>query len=229
MPSRAGQPIRALAQRRRTQAGVWVALAIACVAVPLGLPWAWEQWMQESLTVPLWGWAIAVVSGLLCFREAQARWKLANYADQGAAAEEAIADLLIPLQYENWQIDYNVRDRSVGDIDVVLLSPDGQTYTIDVKSHSGKVGTNGKQLYRLYNRSKYPFEKDFLAQAKRQAIAVKKRRKLSWVTPIVVFTNAIVEVGHQPIAGVRVIPAADLLAYLRSDLNPSKGHRSISG
>ncbi|HEY9806143.1 MAG TPA: nuclease-related domain-containing protein, partial [Candidatus Obscuribacterales bacterium] len=91
-----------------------------------------------------------------------------------------------------------------------------RAYTIDVKSHRGEVRSDGKQLYRQYGRSQYPFEKDFLNQAARQAVAMKKLKGLTFVTAIVAFSQAKVGIKESPVAGVYILSKQNLLSELRA-------------
>lgn len=206
---RPGQHVRVMALRRRLKAVFFFGTAGFLVLLPA---------IVQAVTLPIFliCWVLAAAA------VAQGRyvWRRANQADQGAAGEEAIAQTLMPLQQQGWQIEFGVVDRSVGDIDVFLVSPEGKAYTIDVKSHRGRVTSDGKQLYR---RGK-PFEKDFLAQAKRQAATIAKLRQLPFVQPMVVFSNAQVNLD-QPVAGVYVVGRADLIRCLRSDGDEASGQR----
>ncbi len=162
--SRAGKSIRSLALYRRIKALMSLGSAGILVALPLLLNSFTRQLSQITKTpilIPFW-------INILCFSAAgfavwQALywWKRANCADQGARGEEDIAETLKPLEKLGWQIEYNIRDRRLGDIDIFLLSPKGKAYTIDVKSHKGKVRSAKGQLYRQYGKSRYPFDKDF--------------------------------------------------------------------
>jgi len=142
-------------------------------------------------------------------------WRRANQADQGAAGEEAIEALLDPLKREGWKIAYGLRHRAVGDVDVFLISPIGKAFTVDVKSHRGFVSTDGKRLYRMRGGKRRSFEKDFIAQAKRQAIAIQKDRKLTFVTPAIVFSSAKVRIHSNPVNTVYVLGKSNVLAELK--------------
>lgn len=48
----------------------------------------------------------------------------------------------------------------------------------------------------------YPFEKDCLRQAMKQALQVKEQKVLSFVTPIVVFSQAGVSIEPEKLHGV---------------------------
>jgi hypothetical protein len=206
-----------MARQRRMKAVLGFAIAVFWVLLPWVLPWFFQFFLPTvAFSLPAWVNLGCLVPASFSYLQAQQLWRKANRADQGAAGEEAIAAVLTSLQSEGWQIEYGVRDRSVGDVDVFLLSPQGRAYTIDVKSHRGEVRSDGKQLYRQYGRSQYPFEKNFLNQAKRQAVAIKKLKQLSFVTPVVAFSQARVEVEQNPIAGVYVVGKQDLVKCLRS-------------
>jgi Nuclease-related domain len=212
---RVGQNIRAMALQRRLKA---VSLFIAA-GLALGFPFLLRLLLQlvltTPLTLPVWFYLVGLVVAIPAVMQGQYFWKRANQADQGAAGEEAIAAVLTPLQRQGWQIEYGVRDRSVGDIDVFLVSPQGNAYTIDVKSHRGRVVSDGKQLYRQYGSRRHGFEKDFLSQAKRQATAIKRLRQLDDVTAMIAFSDAQVEV-RGAIADVYVVSKQELLNRLRS-------------
>ena len=209
--------MRVMARQRRTKAVLGFAIAALWVLLPWVLPWLLHVVLPTVVfSLPSWVYFGCLVPASLSYFQAQRLWSKANRADQGAAGEEAIAVVLTPLQSEGWQIEYGVRDRSVGDVDVFLLSPQGRAYTIDVKSHRGEVRSDGKQLYRQYGRSQYPFEKDFLNQATRQAVAMKKLKGLDFVTAIVAFSQAKVEIRENPVARVYVVGKQDLVRCLRS-------------
>jgi Nuclease-related domain len=201
---RAGKNIRNLAWRRRVEAiQVWaVALLLAILPILLwgSLP-VWTYGVCWTLTIGL-GW------------QGRSLWRRAGHADQGATAEETIASILAPLKPQGWQIEYGVRHPAVGDVDVVLRSPKGRTYTIDVKSHKGTVGHTHDALYRQYGPSRYAFEKDFLKQAKHQAVVIQKSQQVRFVTPLLVFANATVEISNNPVAGVYILSKDKLIQCL---------------
>ncbi len=144
-------------------------------------------------------------------------WKRANHADQGAKGEEDTAQEISQLAQLGWQVDYGMRLGSgLGDADIVCISPQNKAYVIDVKSHRGEVTTDGKQLYRRMGKTTYSFEKSFLKQAMKQALQVKKQKNLSFVTPIVSFSDAKVSVPSSRIQNVYVIEKLKLVPLLKS-------------
>ncbi|GAB4379276.1 MAG: hypothetical protein Kow00121_33120 [Elainellaceae cyanobacterium] len=200
-----GHHVRRLARQRRFTALQFLLIAGCCLIFPFYL----------SAFLSVWIYLIGFVWAGLSVLQARHYWIRAKQADQGAAGEEEIARVLATLGTQGWAIEYGIADRSVGDIDVFLRSPEGKAYIIDVKSHRGRVQTDGESLYRRYGQTKKPFEKDFLAQARRQALAAKRLKKLSFVTPIVAFSHAKVEVGKQSIAGVYVVGKHELVRVLQ--------------
>ena len=217
--SRAGKNIRNLALRRRLKA-IQLFVATACLGY---LPFMGNAFLHQlslttktAIATPTWTYLGCFSLATLTLLSGLHLWKRADHADQGAKGEEDIALLLKPLSKEGWQIEYGIRDRRLGDIDVFLLSPKGRAYTIDVKSHKGSVRSQDGKLYRQYGQTRYEFEKDFLSQAMQQAIAMKNRKELRFVTPIVVFSAASVEVSTNPISGVYVLGKETVLSQLRS-------------
>ncbi|MBW4420068.1 MAG: NERD domain-containing protein [Myxacorys californica WJT36-NPBG1] len=215
----AGRNVRLLAFHRRTKAISLLGTSVALIA----LPFVATSFARNLLFLPSTKFTLPIHVYLACFLfavlvliQAQYWWKRANHADQGALAEEEIAAMLDPLKDLGWHIEYGISDRRVGDIDIFLFSPKKRAYTIDVKSHRGKVCWNGRKLYRQYGRSQIPFEKDFLKQAKRQAVVMKQNRDSKFVTPLVVFSGATVLDISNPVQGVYVIGREKLLSCLQS-------------
>ncbi|MBF2077093.1 MAG: NERD domain-containing protein [Synechococcales cyanobacterium T60_A2020_003] len=215
MVARPGQSLRAFAQRRRRQAGLLLGLAVLCLSAPLWLPLVWDWLLGRSLTIAWWGWLICILPALVCGQQIRLWWRQASAAEQGAEQAESVADRLIPLQYLGWQANYGIREPYAGTTDILLTSPAGFAYAIDVKTHRGRVGSNGRQIYRVTSRGRSPFERDFVTLARRQATTLKKRRKLPTVTPIVTFTNSIVDVNPNPVAGVHIVAVDALYEYLQ--------------
>jgi hypothetical protein len=217
--SRAGKNIRNLALRRRFKA-IQLFIATALLAC---LPFVGKAFVQQlaviiktAVVVPVWIYPMCFSMSALTLWGGLYLWKRANHADQGAKGEEDIATILKPLSSEGWQIEYGIRDRRLGDIDIFLISPNKRAYTINVKSHKGQVRSQDGKLYRQYGQTRYSFEKDFLSQAKQQAIAMKNQKGLRFVTPIVVFSAASIEISANPISHVYVLGKENLLSQLRS-------------
>lgn len=204
---RPGQNIRQLARRRRAEA---VRLFFAAVVVGAHL-----AIITFYFTVlPIYVYALGASSIVAFIVVANGAWRQANRADQGAKAEETIGHDLKSLQRSGWQIDYGRRLPLVGDIDIICRSPQGQVFAIDVKSHRGTVVYNRGQLRRQVGNSQYPFEKDFLGQVTRQAVQLKEADAYSYVTPVLVFSRAKVNVSGGQAGNVYVVARQDLRSLL---------------
>ena len=205
----AGQNIRRLARQRRWAAvRLWGGAGLL-VLLPLML-------LAQGTILALWVYGLCLLLAAGLIWQGRARWQRAHHAAQGAAAEVEIATVLRALTDQQWQVEYGVQHPHIGDVDILLRSPQGKVYAIDVKSHRGTVRSEQDTLYRHYGSARYPFEKDFLKQVKHQAVVMRDRKQVRYVTPLLVFANATVEVAPNPIAGVYVLPKAQLLNCLQA-------------
>ncbi|HEY9698548.1 MAG TPA: nuclease-related domain-containing protein [Trichocoleus sp.] len=224
----AGQNIRELAVRRRVKAIASFTSAGLVLLSPVFLVRIFENFLkqisslnfsqpQPSFNLPLTFYAFFVIVACGLVAKGAFWWKRANHADQGAKGEEETAQEILQLEQEGWQVEYGMRlSNQLGDVDIVCISPQNKAYVIDVKSHKGEVITDGKQLHRRMGRTTYPFEKNFLAQAMKQALQVKKQNGLSFVTPIVAFSNAKVLVPTGKLQNVYVVEKMRLVSLLKS-------------
>ncbi len=223
----AGQNIRELAVKRRMRAINYFATAGFIIFLPFFAAKAFESILkplslnssqpQLSLNWLLILYAVCVILALGLVIEGIFLWKRANHADQGAKGEEDTAQEMIQLEQEGWQVEYGLRlGGRLGDADIVCISPRNKAYVIDVKSHRGEVTTDGNQLYRRMGKTTYPFEKNFLEQAMKQALQVKKQKNLSFVTPIVAFSAAKVSIPSSQSKKVYVVEKSRLISLLKS-------------
>jgi Holliday junction resolvase-like predicted endonuclease len=144
-------------------------------------------------------------------------WKRANHADQGAKGEEDIAQALSILESQGWQLEYGMRlGNGLGDLDVFCISPQGKAFAIEVKSHRGEVISDGQELFRRMGNKKYPFEKNFITQAMKQALKIKQQKDLDFVTPILAFSTARVSIQGDKFKNVYVVEKAKLVSLLKS-------------
>ena len=124
---------------------------------------------------------------------------------------------MIELEKEGWQFEYNLRlGRGLGDADIVCISPQNKAFAIDVKSHQGEVITDGNQLCKRAGKTTYPFEKDFLDRCMRQALQVRDQKNLSFVTPILAFSEAKVSVPSGKLKKVYIVEKSRLVSLLKS-------------
>jgi hypothetical protein len=202
---RAGKTIRAMAwDYKRQGAGSWV-LAAGCIGTTVGLP----VLLNFSLAVPLY--LVGLGAGVVFFLRGRKLFRQAARADQGARGEEAIAKILRQLP-SDWKTEFNRRVHGVGDVDAIIRSPRGKTWTIDVKSHRGTIIEKDGKLYKVVGNNTYSMQKDFIAAAKKQAALVKNMDNLRYVTPVICFSSAKVEIEHS-VQGVYVISRSELLDF----------------
>jgi len=211
---RAGRNPRLMGLKRRLQALYAFGGAIVIVACPFFLSSFLSSLHLTSLHLSLGPFYIIWLGfALLPFVAGLEYWQQANRADRGAKGEEDVAQILQSLQKQGWRIEYGLKIRGLGDVDVFLLSPRHRAYSIDVKSHKGEVLFDGQHLNRRLRSGSQPFEKDFLQQAVRQATTLKEQKGLQFVTPLLVFSRAIV--APQKLYGVHVLGKNELLGYLQ--------------
>jgi Holliday junction resolvase-like predicted endonuclease len=202
---RAGKNIRAMARDYKKQGACSWVLAASFLGATVGLP----VLLKFSLAVPLYGVGLGV--GLVLFFRGSMLFRQAARADQGAKGEEEIAKILRQLP-TGWRTEYNRRVHGVGDVDVILTSPTGKTWTVDIKSQRGTIIEKGGKLFKVLGRNAYPMQKDFIAAAKRQALLVRSMDNLRYVTPVICFSSAKVQIGSS-IEGVYVISRSELLDF----------------
>lgn len=126
---------------------------------------------------------------------------------RGLKGEDEIVHELKKLPDE-YSVFRNVSIHEGCDIDCIVVGPNG-VFTIETKSHSGRIDFNGREL----TLNGAPFlEKNVLAQAMGGAMDVHTflREKLNrevFVTPILVFASKFVSIGlgMKPIHGVYVV------------------------
>lgn len=212
---KAGQNVRRLAFRRRWQ-------SLRAFLAALGLP-VIVVFMFPVLAIGLGFIAAIVIVAIAAFGtlgfifRGIDLWQSANRADQGARAEENIADILDELAAEGWTFEYGLRlEDGLGDADVVCLSPHNKAYVIDVKSHRGTVIFQDHRLCRRMGRTIHAFKKDFLQIVMRQALQVREKKNLGFVTPLLVFTRAQMAVSHKKIRGVYVVGQSELIHKLKT-------------
>jgi Nuclease-related domain len=144
--------------------------------------------------------------------KAEAYSKRALDARRGAAAEEAVGNLLgeLPAGY------FVVHDfvNKMGNIDHIVISRKG-ILTVETKSHGGVVRCEGEML----KRDGKPFEKDFIKQAWAQAFFIRDLLISHGISvpkpqPVLLFANADVQVRKQ-VRGVEIISRRNFSLYLK--------------
>jgi hypothetical protein len=136
--------------------------------------------------------------------------KQSEKPSEGWAITEAV---LQPLLRQGWHKKERVSLKGSGTIDILLISPHQKKYCISLQPHRGKIRGNLREIFRVYDNSPLPFEKDLLALIRQQVADLKKQYQ--WVAvPVITFPEAIVEIEENPIAGVYVTGRLDLRACL---------------
>jgi hypothetical protein len=121
-----------------------------------------------------------------------------------------------------WLIEPNVRVPGCGDVDVFVTSPTRKYYAIEVKSHRTNVIFDGDVLRRGDGQA---FDKDFLFQASRSAVALAGLRSIHRVNALLVFTRAKLSLPTNYIQDVRILRSRDLVIHLLSqETASSKEH-----
>jgi hypothetical protein len=223
-----GQNIRELALRRRVKAvGSFIAAGFI-VVIPFLLAKTFDKFFKQISSVnptqaqntlnflPVF-YIFLVLMALVLIANGAFLWKRANHADQGAKGEEDIAQAVSILESQGWQLEYGMRlGNGVGDLDVFCVSPNGKAFAIEVKSHRGEVISDGQELFRRMGNKKYPFEKNFITQAMKQALKIKQQKDLDFVTPILAFSTARVSIQGDQFKNVYVVEKAKLVSLLKS-------------
>jgi hypothetical protein len=162
----------------------------------------------------------AGIAGLSAYRLTSSKMeraeKVANQFHKGRKGEYSIYDKLLPLG-ENFFVFEDVRMPRMGNIDFIVLGPTG-IYTLEVKSHQGRIGYRNGQL----TRDGYLFEKDIMRQARGEAAAVsqyleEKFNHNYFVKAVLVFSNPQAKIPvefRNPIDNVFVCPAHGLVHFL---------------
>lgn len=138
-------------------------------------------------------------------------------------SSEAIAAILTPLSRQGWTLESPVKVAGAGVVDYLLRSPQGQAFAIQSQSHSGKIGRDGnprgEQLVRRYDQSSQTLEIDILAQARQQAASLQRQLNTP-VLPLVIFPQAQLDIGNNPVQGVYVLTPNQLRTTLLSLARP---------
>jgi hypothetical protein len=160
---------------------------------------------------------IGVLIGPLLIPDGNRFWKTSKIYYQGACGEEKTEQVLKSLTQSGWIAEYNLKLPQVGDIDVWLRSPKGSNFILEVKSHQTVVHLEGDVLKRQSDDGKLrDFEKDFLEQIANQATAIKKAKKLTKVTRVVVFSDAqVILRNKKKIRGAYVMELGNLVSRLQ--------------
>ncbi|MGF1673356.1 MAG: NERD domain-containing protein [Rivularia sp. (in: cyanobacteria)] len=205
-----GEYILKLARKRNLSAIIRYFLAVGILIIAGFL---FSIFANSSLGILF---LLAGISGsYYLYRSGKYFQKRAGDAQRGAEAETKVANLLHILESQKWQIEYNLRIKKWGDADVVLHSPKGNWYVIDVKSHGGTKIYESGRLRKRYGKNIYDFkEGDLIDKVKGQARQVKRLKNASWVTAMLCFTRGGVDISESEVNGVYVVSSGKLVDTL---------------
>ena len=210
----AGDNIRQLAQRRKKQAIKNFVKAGGLFIVPV-LPYLIWGITGISVFIHVGCWVGSVVQA----RKGQKLLLSSQRADQGAEAEESTALILTELEQEGWKVEYNIPLKYWGDADAFLHSPNDNCFLIDTKSNGGTVFFDGTKLMLRYGKDIYPFprDKDILKAARGQAVTLKEMKEVRFVTPVLCFTKANLDIKtiNNKVQNVYVLSHSSLVRMLR--------------
>ncbi|CUU10563.1 Nuclease-related domain-containing protein [Armatimonadetes bacterium GBS] len=132
----------------------------------------------------------------------------------GARGEERVGEALETLRQHGWHIFHDIALPTVGNIDHVAVGTKG-VFIVETKNHTGTIVLENGRLARVGR----PLEKDFVAQAMRQAAAlghlIHQRTGLRvFVQPVVCFVRARLLLQSPRVQQAVVLSYAELLNYL---------------
>lgn len=209
--------VKSVAVQRQSRAVKTLVEAVILALLPLFLPLLLDALPVDLRSGPFapvvkyfplvcWAWA------LFLLWQAWQLWQSAAKASRATGA--FIPAELKPLERQSWTLDSTAVG---GDGQIVATAPSGQTYCIVFKGDRGKVGTDGRQVFRLYDNAPQPFPANFIQQTQQRSSRVQQRLKQvksKPVVPVLAFTEAIVELDRNPVSGVWVVQVADLRRLL---------------
>ncbi len=214
-PSRATVHNKPGASVRKIEAARWLAALVTLIVLFAGI----YLYGKNSKTIATLGLpVILVVAGGLLYwvkgmgDRGDGYSKTALDAQRGVVTDEIVPNLLgeLPAGF------FVVHDflSKVGNIDHVLISKKG-ILTVDLKGHRGVVTWEGN----LLRREGRPFSKDFLGQARAEALSVGDLLASHGLSaprpqPVILFANACVQV-RPPVRGVDIVSGRDFPVYLK--------------
>jgi hypothetical protein len=209
-----GTTIKELERKRRKVAIAYFVAVTVLVIIPIII---YIDIGVNSLSVLIY--LICLVGAAYAIEQGKKFWYAAQRATQGREAEARVSSLLKELEEDSWEVIYNIPLSLWGDADVFLRSPSSNYFVIDIKNNNGIVFFDGSMLKLRYGTEVFPFanNRDILAMVKGQATALKELQGVRYVTPIVCFTKAVLEIDSQNnlVQDVYIVSADYLLETLK--------------
>jgi hypothetical protein len=210
----AGYTIQQLAKRRKKQSVKKFAAATILFIAP-ALAYLMSGITGISVLIHIGCW----ITSIVYIRKGQRLLLASPKANLGAEAEKSVALILSELEREGWQIEYNISLRHWGDADAFIRSPKGNCFVVDTKGNGGTIFFDGTKLMLRYGRKVHSFSnnKDILKAVKGQAVTLKEIYRVRFVTPILCFTNANLNIKtiDNKIENVYVLTHRSLIRVLR--------------
>ncbi|MGA1626685.1 MAG: hypothetical protein ACO4AJ_13850 [Prochlorothrix sp.] len=206
-----------------------IAIGLGGVGIALAaLPWVAPDLLLGILPgqpeeIPTWAHGVAGAVGAGLLWQGWQTWGKSRSRQPQSDAKSIVAAVLLPLENQGWTVKYNSgagksaktspkAKPNPNGLEVLVSSPQGKHFFVNVKPHRGKVGHEGDKIFRLYDQSQRPFEVDLLTQTRQRATSL--QGKLGTVTPVLVFPEALVEIDQNPIGGVYVVGRTTLQSCL---------------
>jgi hypothetical protein len=194
-----------------------VLMALGGFAIALILLQAQSSYPNKTIGF-LITYTLIVILAVLSYRFYKEDDTTSDNYFRGRKGESIILEELKKLP-DTFRVFCDVKIQHPYNIDFLVAGPTG-IFTVEVKSHSGKIGyENG----RITINSLVPKEKDFLRQAKGEAGSVAEYLKEKtgvdyWVSPVLVFSSPSVAMhfGLKPVGDVFVVGRGFLQELIRS-------------
>jgi Nuclease-related domain len=212
--TKTGATIKQLGRKRRKLAIAYFVIVLLLVIAPVII---YLDLGVNSLSIIIY--FICLVGGVYFFDKGNKLWQAAQRANHGIVTEARVSFLLKELEEDGWEVIYNIPLRLWGDADIFLRSPSSNYFVIDLKNNSGIVFFDGSMLKLRYGTEVFPFSnnRDILKAVQGKAVELKELQGVRFVTPLVCFTKAVVEIytDNNLVQNVYVIHADSLLEMLR--------------
>jgi len=156
------------------------------------------------------------------FRVKSAKQPPQNRQASGLEAERKVSETLLELLTDGYLILNDIKYR-YGNIDHVVVRPDGTIFLCETKSHKGTVTSDGKRI--LVNGK--PLKTSPISQVMRsirwiRVLAKQLSGRNPWIVAVVVFPNANAQI-HRAVKRVNVLTLEDLPSFIRS-YSAKRGH-----
>jgi len=138
------------------------------------------------------------------------------------AAEKRVGETLLKLLPDGYLILNDIKFK-YGNIDHMVIRPDGTIFLCETKSHKGIVTTDGRRI--LVNGR--PLKTNPISQVMRsirwiRVLAKRLSGRNPWIVAVVVFPNANAQI-HRAVKRVNVLTLEDLPSFIRS-YSAKSGH-----